>query len=497
MTTSQQTFSISPRHQGYFALALWGVIALLLLRHDVFGLDEGAARALLVSWSIADQVASSVFHTGMPDLRTLVYLPASYLWSGNVFAAKGLSALMLAIAAWLLYGWKNRAAGPEAALLPTGLLLISPLALQQIDTLGVGVFLLMAFALGGWLDVRFRANPRPFNGWFFAQLGLCAFSVSLHPAGLAYPLALAWSARSGPLEAKYRRYFLGGIALVALFFLVPKYLLSMRLLWNDLAWFHGHFKSLGSVFSGTLPEETGAMQWLPGACVLAATGAVVFLRGRALWSDLTGRTLLLGLLLGALVGDQAWAMIALSIVLYFGLPMLLRSEQDTPNRGFMRQRGWVLGLVFIGATLFMLGDKAYFAQGRSGTLSAQDQVIKAVVVAAESDRAARDAEDSDKKRPMFIVASEWPGRTMLACKCNTLPLPPVARDAQGQPDPQAQLAKLRGVTYLLLDPKQTANIDLARNLALLGGAIETASLQPGGVLLHVREEPAPKADGKK
>ncbi|HEY5993248.1 MAG TPA: hypothetical protein VIU46_01480 [Gallionellaceae bacterium] len=477
---------------------LWGVITVLLLRHDVYGLDEGAARALLISWSMADQVASSIFHTGMPDLRTLLYVPIGYLWTGNVFAAKILAVLLLAVAAWLLFGWRNRTSGLEAALLPTGLLLISPLAIEQIDTLSPGIMLLAAFALGALADVQFRANPRPFNGWFFTQLLLCAFSVSLHPAGLAYPLALIFSLRSGPLAPKYQRYFLGGIVFAVLFFMVPKFLFSLRVLWNDLTWFQNPVKSLGSIFTGSLPDDAQtAMLWVPGGLVLALTVAIIFIKRREIIADLTGRTLLIGSLIGAAVGDQAWAMIALCIFLYFGLPILLRSEQAAPGSGFFKQRGWVLLIVFIFATVFMQGDKAYHELGRSGTLSAQDQLIKTLAIAAENDRAARDAEEGDKKRPMLIVASEWPGRTMLACKCNTLPLPPVARDAQGQPDPQTQLAKLRGVTYLLLDPRQTANVDLARNLALLGGIVETASLQPGGVILHVKDEPAPKADTPK
>lgn len=376
-----------------------------------------------------------------------------------------------------------------------------PLGPEQIDALSPGVFLLAAFALGGWLELQFRANPRPFNGWFFAQLVLCAFSVSLHPAGLAYPLALIWSARSGPLDPKYQKYFVGGVVFVLLFFLVPKYLLSWRVVWNDLAWFQNPLMSLSSIFTGALSDDgRPGMQWLYGAFVAALAVVVVLIKRRELWSDLTGRTLLLALLIGAAVGDQAWAMIALCMVLYFGLLMLLRPTQGAPSSGFMKQRGWVLALLFICATFFMQADKAYFELGKNGALSAQDQLIRTLVVAAEGDRSARDAEDGDKKRAPFIVASEWPGRTMLACKCNTLPLPPVERDAHQQPDPQAQFAKLRGVTYMLLDPKQTANIDLVRNLSLLGAVVETTSLQPGGVLLHVKEEAASttlKPDGQK
>ena len=70
---------------------------------------------------------------------------------------------------------------------------------------------------------------------------------------------------------------------------------------------------------------------------------------------------------------------------------------------------------------------------------------------------------------------------MIACKCDTLPLPPAARD------PQAQLAMLHSITYLLFNPRQAKNAALARNLAIPGGGfIETIALQPDGVLLHFK-----------
>jgi len=487
MNIKKSAFNISPRHQAYAALALWGAIVLLLLRHGPYGIDESAARALLLSWSIADQVANSALTFGMPDLRILPFLPVGFLWSGSVFAAKVFTVLLLALSSWMLFGWKSRSGSPESALLATGLLMISPLALAQIDAISTGIYLLACFALGHWLDVQFRGNPRPFNGWFFAQIFLCAFSVSLHPAGLAYPLALAWSVRGGPLAPKYQRYFLGGVAFAVLFFLIPKYLFSMRILWNDLVWFQNPVKSLGTVFSGSsLDEAEPVLQWLPGGLVLGLAVGIVLLKFRTLCQDLTGRTLLIGLFLGSAVGDQAWAMIVLAVVLYFGLPMLLRPADASAQGGFMKQRGWVLALVFIGSTLFMHADKAYYQAGRSGGLTAQDELIKTVATGAESERRAAEADDG-VKRPRFIVASQWPGRTMIACKCDTFPLPPVKHD-----DPQAQLASLHSVTYLALDPKETANIDLARNLSLLGGVVETISLQAGGVLLHVKDDAAAK-----
>jgi hypothetical protein len=93
-------------------------------------------------------------------------------------------------------------------------------------------------------------------------------------------------------------------------------------------------------------------------------------------------------------------------------------------------------------------------------------------------KAASDDREEAKKLHLR-VASEWPSRTMIACRCDTLPLPPAA------PDPQAQLAMLRTITHVLLDPKEAHNLGLRDNFAALGGAIETGSLQPGGVMLRV------------
>jgi hypothetical protein len=477
MNTGKLPFSISARQQGFIALALWAVLTTLLLRHDAYGLDELAARSLLLSWSIADQVASSVFSFSMPDLRILPFLPVGFLWTGSVFAPKVLTVLLLALSAWLLFGWKSRVSGNESALLATGLLLISPLALAQIDAISTGVYLLTSIALGAWVDVQCRSNPRPFNGWYFAQLFVCAFSVSLHPAGLAYPLALLWSWRTLPQSLKYQRFFLAGITFIVLF------ILFLRMGWGGVSWLQNPLKTLGTVFTGSpLDDADPVLQWLPGGVMLALAAAVILARFHELWQDLTGRTLLLGLLIGAFVGDQAWGLIALCLILYFGIPMLLRQAQSPQDGGFFKQRGWVLLVIFICSTIFMRADKAFYEIGQHGVLSAQDELIKTLAATAEAERKAADADEGDKKHPRFIVASEWPGRTMLACKCDTFPLPPVERD------PQTQLAKLHSITYLLFDPKRTANIDLARNFSLLGGPIETISLQPGGVLLHVKDD---------
>lgn len=462
---------IPPRYWGYLALLLWGSAMLLLLRHDPYDLDEGAAKALLLIWSVADQVASSVVTFGAPDLRILLYIPAGFLWTGSIFSAKIFTVLSMALTAWLLYSWEEQNADAESALLATGLLIISPLVLTQIDALSPGVYLLLAFALGAWLDKTYRAAPHPFGGWYFAQLFISALSVSLHPAGLAYPLALLWSWRKEPLDRKQQKYFFIGVSFTVLITL----LISMG--WHDLEWLQNPVNNLASIVLGPpLDAEMTATRWIAGATILLALATVVVKQYRSLWSDFTGRTLLIGLVLGATTSDSAWAMIALSVVLYFGFPLLLRPRVSS---GLMRQRGLALLLIIILSTLFMRADKVHYEIQRYGILSEQDQLIQTLSEEAESAR--KTAADSSTPVNRLRVASQWPGRTMIACRCDTLPLPPAAKDTP------AQLAMLHSITHLLFDPRQPANIPLARNLAALGGdAAETVALQPGGVLLHLK-----------
>ena len=478
---------IPARYWGYLALSLWGGTTLFLLPKDPFNLEEGAAKALLLAWSMADGVASSAVTFNTPDLRALLFLPISVMEPGSIFAAKVFTVLSLAVAACLLYLWERGRLDAECALLATGLLLVSPLTLQQIDTISPGVYLLLALALGAWLNEAYRANPRTGGGWYFSQLLVSAFSVSLHPAGLAYPLALLWSWHKEPLDNLQKKYFFIGVSFIVLF------TLFLTKGWHNLEWLQNPIKNLAAIMLGaSLSDETTVMRWMAGGFILLALVTVILKQFRDIWSDFTGRALLIGLALGATTSDPAWAMIALCLILYFGIPLLLRSRQTLIGGGFMQQRGVALLSVFILFTLFMQADKAHYEIRQSGILSTQDQLIKFFSEEVDSARKAAEGSENGKDAVRLRVASQWPGRTMIACKCDTLPLPPPAQDAQ------AQLNMLRGINYLLFDPQQPSNAGLAHNLSLLGGEIiETIALQPGGVLLHFRNaDAANPEDGK-
>lgn len=469
------------RYWGYLSLSLWGVAILFLLRPDLYNLDEGSAKSLLLVWSIADQVAASVVTFGAPDLRALLFLPVAFLWTGNVFAAKVFTTLLLAFAIWLLYLWSRHNVNAESALIASGLLIVSPLMLEQIDALSPGIFLLPAFTFGAWLNVEYRLNPRPGGGWYFAQLLVSAFSVSLHPIGLAYPLALLWSWYKEPLDLKQQKYFFVGISFAALFTLL------MLRGWNYVEWFQNPIKSLSmTVLGSSLGSEISIVSWVVGGLMLAGLVIIVIKQYHNLWSDFTGRTFLIGLTLGITTSDSAWGIIALSLILYFGIPLLLQLHHIRAGKGFAQQRGLMMLFIIILSTVFMQADKSHYQIRQSGFLSEEDQLIHILAEEAENARKISEEDKSGKNPVLLRVASQWPSRTMIACKCDTLPLPPAAQD------PQTQLTMLRSITHLLFNPRQANNAALARNLSILGGEIiETIALQPGGVLLHFKNVNAP------
>jgi hypothetical protein len=476
---------VPSRYWGYLALLLWGAATLFIARPDLYNLDEGGAKALLLVWSVADQLASSVVTFGTPDLRILLFAPAGFLWTGSVFAAKVLAALALALAAWLLYQWKLREDDAECALLATGLLLISPAALEQIDTLAPGAFLIPAFALGAWLDRAYRAAPRPFGGGYFAQLFVAALCVSLHPAGLAYPLMLLLGWYNSPVDKKQQQYFFIGVGAVTLFTLLVK------MGWNDTAWLQNPLKSLAAIALGApLNHDMTVAHWLVGGIILALLLFVIIKQFRAIRTDFTGRILLAGLVLGAASSDQTWSMLALCMALYFGFPLLL-TRQAAPDGGLVQQRGAALLLLTALSIMFMLADKGHYEAKRHGVLSDQDQLIQTLADEAEHARQlAEENEGSGKTPPRLRAASQWPSRTMIACRCDTLPLPPAAKDAQ------TQLAMLHSVNHLLFDPKDPANALLARNFAMMGGdAVGTIALLPGGALLYLKDDGAASSVG--
>ena len=100
---------------------------------------------------MADHVVNPIVVFGLPDLRVLLFAPLGIYWTGSIIAVKVFTSLIAFAASLLLYRWARRTMGEEVALIGTGLLLIAPLTFSQINSVGIGPFLLLLFALGhGW-----------------------------------------------------------------------------------------------------------------------------------------------------------------------------------------------------------------------------------------------------------------------------------------------------------------------------------------------------------
>src|SRR3569623_437995 len=130
-------------------------------------------------------------------------------------------------------------------------------------------------------------------------------------------------------------------------------------------------------------------------------------------SDSVGRLLLpaarfrrhaaAGLLLGLAAADSAWVMLALVLLRYRGTPLLIALNQKWQG-GLLQQRGLVLAIAFVLATVFMMADKARHQAIALGTVNPQDQLIQFL---------AQEITDDNKD---FKAASQWPGRTMIAVR---------------------------------------------------------------------------------
>jgi hypothetical protein len=471
---------IPQKYWAYLSLLLWGVLTFILLNKTVYGIDEGAAQALLLAWSVADNVVSSIVTLGLPDFRAVILAPVGYLWTGNVLAAKIATIIVMSGAAWAFHAWRRRSGDSEGALLATGMLLISPLVLDQIDAISVAPYLLITFALGVWSDQIYRESPQAFGGMYFAQLFLCLVSTTLHPAGMAYPLALLWSWYRNPLNRKQQSYFIGGIFLTVMLALI------LTLGWSHVEWFANPVKGLSGLLLGSADgAEVGALRWIAGTGMLFILLLVIWKQAGNLWADLLGRTLLAALVIGMLTGDDIFGIIALTTCLYWGMPLVLQKRTDSPG-GFWKQRGLALLLLVVIATTFMNIDKAHYQKVLEGNLTPRDNLIKALVENIESTQVDEQRQKSPPEKP-FRIASQWPARTMLACRCDTLPLPPSVKDEQ------ALFTMLKGINYLIFDPRDLQNSSLSHNLALMGaGKVETIVLQQGGVIVEIKGSPIEK-----
>lgn len=469
-TVTQTVSRLFERYWGFLVLLVWGaaLISLDLLRTTPYGLDEGGARGLLLIWSIFDKIINPIVTLGIPDFRALLFIPLGAYWPGSLLAAKVFTLLLAFAAVTILFRWSSRTTDQEVALIASALLLISPQLLNEIDSVDTGVYLLLALTVGAWLNATYRKAQRAFGGWFFVQLVWTAITVTLHPAGLAYPVILAWSWYQDPLDPRLKRHL--GIGLL----IVSSVTLALRGGWPTIEFGINPLLSLAQAHQAVI--GVADPNWLVGALFGLLLVIVIWVDRRFLARDFIGLMLVAGLILGLFAADSAWVILALTLLLYRGTALLISLNQKFTG-GLLQQRGLVLVVGFVLATVFMMTDKARHEAIALGTLSPQDQLIHFL------------AQDITEETKDFKAASQWPGRTMIAVRRDVFPLPTAEKDAP------TLLQNIRGITHLIFDHMDIRNRDLSRNIAEATGVAETLFLEKGGVVVQIRQPNQPN-DGK-
>ncbi len=445
-------------------LIVWGgaLLTFGVLRLDAYGLDENAARGLLLNWSISDQIISPVLVLGVPDFRALLFAPIGIYWSGSILAAKIFSLIISFIAIYLLYKWCEKQGRQEAGLVAGALLLISPTFISQIDTMGAAPYLLLGFGLGAWLDNAYRSRNKDFGGWYFLQLLWIAILVTLHPIGLAYPIALAIWWKTNPDKVKNSRHIYVGILISALL------ATAIKMGWQDLSWFANPIEQLALALQGKTIWSTEDIFWFPGFIATVLLIIIVLIDYKILTKDLLGIMLIVALFLGLFVADSVWATIAITIIIFRGLTILIDFQQSKTRSSFIGQRGLFIIIAFLISTFFMFEAKTHALTIKYEILSPEDELIHALAEIAK-----------DENKP-FRAASQWPGRTVIATKRDVLPLPP------GFESPEAFWENAgKNLTHIIFNPKAPENQELTANLANLVGKTNTLALIKGGALIKL------------
>ena len=448
---------------AWIAALFWGFN---LINLTPYGLNEGAAKSLLFLWSIVDRIANPVATFGTPDMRAILLLPVAIYWSGSILATKIFTAMLAFFGALFLYYWARKE-NHESALMATALLLICPLTITQISSVGTGPMMLLTFGIGLWVSNTYRAKPRPLGGWFFIQLLVVITAVSLHPAGLGYALALAWLWIRDPLNKQQRRQILVGLAIA-----IPLIMTFQNGWQKDIIWFSNPLVTLSNALQNGAVGFGEPAGWVGGFIVALLLIIVIVKDRKFLLNDLMGSSLLFATLVGLVAATPEWALVALALLLYRGLALLVSFNQSFESKSMMGQRGLVLVVLMVVSSTFMLADKQYRMVLQSELLSPTDDIIQQLA-----------AEAADPDKP-FQAASQWPARTMLACRRDVFPLPHAIED-------NAEfLSSIKGITHLIFDHTLEENLGLSKNISELSGIAETLSLQEAGVVIRIKDIPA-------
>lgn len=472
-------FERIPKSVWYLLIiCVWGgaIIGFQLVRLNAYNLDEGAAMALLLNWSVSDQIINPVTTYGGPDFRALLFIPLGLYWPGSMIAAKVFTLMFCFFSALFLFHWCRETEGEEPALIATGLFLIAPVLIYCADTINIGPFLLSVFGAGLYLDKKYRASPHSISSLYFTQMLVVAVSITLHPMGLAYPLALAWQWYKNPKSDKQKKQVWTGIGITSVV------ILAMQTGWIDIAWGDNPLTSLHNAVMGYNLREPYLEHWIAGAIVAVFLLLIIYRDFKTLSQNLMGSMLLLSILLGLSAADENWSLICVALLLYRGIPALITVNKSIKALSFAGQRGLVFVAIMVASLLFMQADKSYATQIISEVLTPRDQLIQ---------RLAEEAADPDKP---FLAASQWPAQTMIVCRRDVFKLPPALEDSN------EFLKNLGNVTHIIFDHNDIENNGLARNIAELGGYTETVDIQPAGVIVKIRQpaiEPTQDANKEK
>lgn len=466
-TTWKQSISqYAGRYWGLIVLLIWGgaLLGFGVIRTTPYGLDEATARGLLLIWSISDRIINPIVTLGIPDFRALFFIPLGAYWPGSIIAAKVLTLILAFVAIMLFYRWGKESSDTETAMIASALLLISPQFINEIDAAGTGIFLLLTFGIGIWLNQAYRKSSHAFSGWLYVQMLWVAITVTLHPAGLAYPLALAWSWYKEPQDPKRQRFLLLGVGLVTLL------TVGLRRGWGVVDWWTNPLISLSQAHQAVIGIDDPNL--LVGIMLMTILVIVIWLDRQFLIKEFVGRLLLLGVALGLSAAGTAWVILVLALIFFRGTALLIKVNQKMPGDSLMAQRGVVLIVGIILTTTFMLTDKSHAYAIELGTLNPQDQLIQLL---------AQDLADAGEE-VNFKAASQWPGRTMIAVRRDVFPLPHAAADGP------TLLKNIKGITHMIFDHNDIKNRELAKNIAEMGPAAETLFLDKGGVVVAIHED---------
>ena len=431
-----------------------------LFRYDSYGIEEGAARALLINWSIVHQIANPIAFFGVPDLRAILFILLSLHWVGSLAAAKVFTMLILFATALFMHRWSCARDGDEVAMLATGLLLLSPLCLMQSDSVGGGIYLLFGFISIYWLHDKLRRSEVTVPGYYFLMLVLVALVVSIHPVGLAAPIALLVAWQRIPHQQRKQRIVMIGVAISMVVMVL------VRWGWSGMEDVTPIPRVLSDIWLGS-PLIHGAHDWLGYLIALLLLAALVAV---PIWRrlDLMAGTLLLAGVIGLFHPDAVWATMVMTLLYYLGMPALIRLNTTIGGASLIGKRGLVLLLVTVVAVVCMQSMKQMAQIRPSGLKSPSDMLISVLA----QDAAMRD-------RP-FQAASQWPGRTMLATRRDVFPLPPVSDDID------RLRRNVKPLTHMVFDYRAPRLQPLTHSMAALNGEWETVAITAAGVALRRR-----------